>query len=88
MLNGVCCRWFNFEAELDKVARGACSEEDAAYFKMFVHNFSNDIVELLCSGITIESDTCTNLVLPKEKIEVTEKPISFIPSLLTVLVNL
>lgn len=88
MLNGVCCRWFDFESELDKVAKDSCSEEDAAYFKTFVHNFSNDIVELLCSGITVGSDTCTKLVLPEEKIEVTEEPISFIPGLLTILVNL
>ena len=88
MLNGVCCKWFEFENDLVEISTHVCSEEDSKYFKTFVHNFSSDIVELLCSGITAESDTCNKLVLPKEKIEVKEKPVSFVPGLLQVLVNL
>lgn len=88
LLNGVCCKWFQLEAELGKQANEICSEEDAKYFKSFVHNFSNDIVELLCAGITMESVKCTELVLPEDKIKVDDKPVSFIPGLLEVLVSL
>jgi len=87
-LPGLCCVYRQFAGSIYQRSKQICSKADSDYFINFVDNFANDVLDLLCSQHTLESQTCKTMVLPKVNITGIERSPSFMPGMLAVLESL
>ena len=60
----VCCNYLRMHAHM--LAEGAkfCSSDQVHFLNSFLEGFTSDAIELICSGITPDSEECTSLALP------------------------
>ena len=78
-----CCTYFNRSTALTNTGRKVCDQRKTEYLDSFMRGFAGDILDLICFGMTPESQKCRSLVLPP--VEVTNRvPYveSFVPALL------
>jgi hypothetical protein len=87
-ITGICCRFLAFEERIIGLAKRTCDQSHSDYFARFLKDYSSDVGDLLCSGITTKSDSCKKLVLPESSNQQLEKTMSFIPPLLQILSQL
>lgn len=81
-----CCNFYRFVANTLAAGKKKCTKEQVDYLRFFMESFSGDVLDLLCAGITLESDKCTKLVLPHKNVTAgMPNNDSFLPSLLVLL---
>lgn len=84
-IHGICCRFLAFQERIIELAERTCNKTHSDYFARFLKDYSSDVGDLLCSGITTQSESCKKLVLPETVAGELEKTMSFIPPLLQIL---
>lgn len=57
-LPAVCCTFFDMKTRMAAAASSKCPKIDADYFAFFLDSFSEDTVDLLCSGLSPGSEKC------------------------------
>lgn len=88
-ITGICCRFLAFEERIVKLARKTCNVSRGDYFARFLRDYSADVGDLLCAGITTSSESCRKLILPDaEANSKLEKTLSFLPPLVQILSQL
>ncbi|KAI1277981.1 hypothetical protein HDE_14541 [Halotydeus destructor] len=86
-LAGLCCAYYSTFEKLIAESRKHCSEAQAKYLYDFLHSFSIDTVELLCSNIAPNSATCRTIEYPEQTIG-EKASVSVMPALLVTLETL
>ena len=84
-IHGICCRFLAFQERIIELAKRTCDQTHSDYFARFLKDYSSDVGDLLCSGITTESESCKKLILTEAVSDQLEKTMSFIPPLLLIL---
>lgn len=82
-ITAACCTYFNRSTALTNTGRSVCDAQRTEYLDSFMRGFAGDVLDLICSGMTPESEKCRSLVLPP--VDVTnDVPYveSFVPALL------
>ena len=90
-IHGICCRFLAFEERIVALAKKTCSATHSDYMIRFLKDYSSDVGDLLCAGITTKSESCKKLRLPPSVNglqQPLEKTLSFIPPLLQILAQL
>jgi len=79
----VCCRYHYFIANVVEVSSKTCNEDQTKFLLGFIDQLAKDVIDLLCSNTSTESQTCKSLVLPDVKLE-DDPNASLIPSFVEV----
>lgn len=87
-ITGICCRFLAFQERIIELSKKTCDQSRSDYFAQFLKDYSSDVGDLLCSGITTQSESCKKLILPTNGSQDLEKTMSFIPPLLQILSQL
>ena len=81
-----CCNFFATMKKVLEIGATQCTKDQVNYLKFFLESFSNDVLELLCAGITLESEKCKTLEIPPKNVTSSlVKNDSFMPALLVLL---
>lgn len=89
-ITGICCRFLAFQERIFGLANKTCDQTHSDYFANFLKDYSSDVGDLLCAGITAQSESCKKLILPEKETgsQQLEKTMSFIPPLIQILSQL
>lgn len=86
----MCCNYYKFKQNCLAVLGTNCAAEDIAEFETLIDGYTVDILSLLCTDYTEESDKCTKIIeqTPKGTVDLKAQSKTFVLPLVDVLDSL